>query len=314
MIVGHAPFAFALLAIILLVTTSFSNKKVLYLATVAGTAALLPDIDILFPLVSLISVTPFTISELVNQFWTVSGERHRLATHSLIILGSGTILAFAQMHFSEPTRKYSILLATLAVFLLPLSLAVQLLTATIFTSVYILITRKPDSSSINEITLAFSFGAFIHPFGDMFTGTPPAFFYPFTNIIGLSRWTIADSTIQFGLVFILEIGSLIAALYLLAHLTETTHITLTEIKPKPHHTIISTLIIGTLLFILGTSIAPTVDSAPPFVFPLVGATLISSTPALIKRRFVQYVGDVSWTLLFAVIIFTLTYILLNTPF
>lgn len=314
MIVGHGPLAFALTAVILLVTTTLSNRDTLYLASVAGIASTLPDIDILFPLLSLAAVNPLTLSELISQFWTVAGERHRHATHSLLILTGGTLISIAQLQFTPTKRKYSILASLALVFALPLTLPTQLLLTAIITSIYLLAKHKPATVSHRTLGLAFLFGTTLHPLGDMFTGTPPAFFYPFTNIIGLSRWTITEPTLQFALIFLLEIGSLIAALVLIAHLTEIDWITYTDVQPKPYHAVISTLSISGLLFVFGTQTAPTVDSATFFVIPLVGATIIGNTPTLAKRKLAQYVSDVSWSLLFAIISFTVIYIALNTPF
>lgn len=314
MIIGHGPLAFALVAALLLVTTNFSNKKILYLATIAGIASILPDIDVLFPLISLLSVDTLSITALTDQFWTVSGERHRLATHSLIVFGTAIILAFTQLYFKPTYQKYTIAISTITIFLVPLTLPVQLLLTITILTVYTLHNYQPQTTQTHETALAFAFGAFIHPFGDMFTGTPPAFLYPFTDIINLSRWTLADPTLHFTLIFTLEIGSLIAALYLIAHLTEIDILTYTDVRPKPHHTLISTLALIIVLFAIGTNTTPTVDSATPFVLPLVGTLSLAATPTLLyKRRFQQYLSDISWTLLFAIIAFTIYYILSYTP-
>lgn len=314
MIIGHGPLAFALVALALLVTTSFSKRKILYLAAIAGIASILPDIDVLFPLISLVTVDTLSITALTEQFWTVSGERHRLATHSLIVFGTATLIAYAQMYLNPTHQKYSIAISLILIFLAPLTLPVQLLFGTTLITVHTLTKYKPTTTKIHETALAFAFGAFIHPFGDMFTGTPPTILYPFTGVLELSRWTIADPTLHFALIFTLEIGSLIAALFLIAHLTEIDLLTYTDVRPKPHHTLVSTVALAIVLFAIGTNTTPTVDSATTFVLPLVGATTLAATPTLVyKRRIQQYLSDVSWTLLFAIIAFTIYYILSYTP-
>lgn len=314
MIIGHGPLAFALVALVLLVTTSFSKRKILYLAAIAGIASILPDVDVLFPLISLLSVDTLSITVLTEQFWAVSGERHRLATHSLIVFGTATLIAYAQMYIKPTYQKYSIALSSILIFILPLALPVQLLFGTTLVTVYTLTKYKPKTTKIHEPALAFAFGAFLHPFGDMFTGTPPAFLYPFTDILQLSRWTIADPTLHFILIFTLEIGSLIAALSLIAHLTDFDILTYTDVRPKPHQTLVSAIALATALFVIGTNTTPTVDSATTFVLPLVGATTIAATPTLLyKRRIQQYLSDISWTLLFAIIAFTLYYALSYKP-
>lgn len=311
MIIGHGPLAFALTAGILLVATTVSKRSVLYLALVAGIASVIPDIDILFPLASLVTVNPFTVSELVSQFWTVAGERHRHATHSLLLLTGSALVALVQARVPMRLRGYAVAVVLCLVFMLPFSVPTQLLIAVISVSLYFILKYKPSTVRHREIGAAFMFGLVLHPFGDMFTGTPPAFFYPFTDVIGLSRWTIAEPTLQFALIFILEIGSLIAALVLVAYLTDIEWITYTDVRPEPYHALISLLSVTGLLFVFGAHISPTVDSATFFVLPLVGATVIGNTPLLARRRIASYVTGVSWSLLFAIVSFTTVYIALN---
>jgi len=320
MIIGHGPLAFTITATILLATTKFPNNKILYLATTAGIAAIIPDIDMLLPFASIFTVNTLSITAITNQFWTVSGERHRLATHSLIILTITTLIAFTIQKISTTTafkpelqhtkQKIATTIITITILFTPLSIPLKLLTTTTLITAYFLTTHKPTNTTTTQLTLAFLIGTTTHPFGDMFTGTPPTFLYPYTNILELTRWTIPNPTIQLTLLFTLEIGTLITTILLLEKLTTTNHLTYDKIKPQPKHLLFG-LTNATLITIIAhyytIPLAPTVDTATKFVLTLVTLTTIINTKTIYKQQYTKYITDTSWTLLTAILTFTIYY-------
>jgi hypothetical protein len=399
MIIGHGLVAFILTAIILIKFSNLCNKSILYLATTTGIAAIIPDIDMLLPLASIFTVNTLSITAITDQFWSVSGERHRLATHSLIILTITTLIAFSIQKISEttafkpklkkPKQKIATILTTIIIIFTPLSIPLKLLTTTTIITAYILIQYKPKNITTTQLTIAFLFGSLTHPFGDMFTGTPPTFLYPYTNIIELSRWTLPNPTLQltllfileigsliltfliqykpknitttqltiaflfgslthpFGdmftgtpptflypytniielsrwtlpnptlqltLLFILEIGSLILTFLILEKLTTTHYLTYEKIKPQTKHIIFGTINI-ILIYLLAQyytiPLTPTVDTANKFVLTIVTITLLTNTKTIYNKQYAKYITNVSWTLLFTITIFTILYTINN---
>lgn len=303
MIIGHAPLAFVSVVIVLLSFTDFPRQKIVYFGLVAGIASVLPDIDILFPLASIVLVDDFSLANIISQFWMVAEQQHRFATHSIIILGGSSCITITQMFLPKRVQKYSVPFTLLAIFISPISLPIQLIMSSTITTLYILRSHTRKILSVRELGLFFTIGFIIHPIGDMFTGTPPTILYPFTDILELTRVSFGNPTLHFGIVFIFEIGSLILSFLLLAYLTENNFITYSNVKPKPYHIISAVSIIGCLLLYFNFQISPTVDSATTFVIPLVSLTIIGNIRSLSKQNIINYISNVSWTLLFAICIF-----------
>lgn len=224
MIIGHA-FLACVLAFFIAEYRGFSSQKTLWFGILAGGFAVLPDIDMLYPFV-ILTTPPFPpLVNALDVFWHSSTVVHRNITHSLVVslftaLSFTWIAAGHRRHTNTDTQE------TAHIAHLQAALAISFLTGLIS---YVYLTNGIVSAgvlvmfSIGGIALtlfarihlsftpcltaaAMLIGLLSHPFGDFFTGTPPALFYPF-KLLNLSD-PIAfspNATLHFLVVFGLEL-------------------------------------------------------------------------------------------------------------
>ena len=196
MIVGHAFLAFALCAGFAL-WDRWSRRSARQVGLVAAAFALLPDVDMAYALIGVVGLvggTPDGPLAVARGFWGASTAVHRAVTHS-VLLAVPAAIAFALWAMpgaeSDRDRLFRrwvglVLLAGLCLIAFQVSgllgLAAMGLYAAIGLSFATAIARFGTLDS--RIILAAIFvGLISHPFGDVFTGTPPNFLYPFPVVV-----------------------------------------------------------------------------------------------------------------------------------
>lgn len=218
---GHAFFAF------ILATTGArvmgaEIRHALLLGAAAGMFAVLPDVDMLYAWKEIVALFATGISGFVDSFWTASQATHRGISHSLVTAVGGAT-AFALMYTG---RRWSAafavtgLLAGAFLFggLLPLVVMGLFLAVGGGMTAFL---RQGSELSGAELFAAALVGLASHPFGDVFTGAPPAFLSPFDVTLIAERVVLhPDPVINLLSVFLVELGTVVAGLSLFFVLTD----------------------------------------------------------------------------------------------
>lgn len=223
MFVGHEFLAFAI-AGWGASRLGADSRTALRLGMVAGLAALLPDLDVLYAAaiyaVAVASGTPLGW----EAFWGVANGVHRVVTHPLpvgiaaaTVFGLGSAIGTRWPTSQRPHRN----LATAALYGLATVLYAPLLVRSFWTTagvpeavvasaflavvgiVGVIVSRRlrlPTSA----MTAAAGVGFLTHPFGDVFLATPPPLLSPFGPPVLTERVSLAaDPTLElFGVLFV----------------------------------------------------------------------------------------------------------------
>ena len=204
MIVGHFLLAFSLVALYA-IYRELGSEYALTMGLIAGGFAVLPDIDILFAARELLVLFSSGVSGFVDSFWQTSKIVHRGWTHSLV-----TLFISASLFSIYHKTSYRLI----AITALPVAFFTGIHYGNVFTAGVmiffiaggLLISRIAESKvESRDFTLSVFLGLLLHPFGDVFTGTPPEFFYPFETGLFSSRVIIfGDPVINLLAIFALE--------------------------------------------------------------------------------------------------------------
>ena len=226
MFVGHALLAFALVgggAALL------ADRRVgLRLGVVAAAFATIPDVDMVYALVGLVGADGGVMGT-VSSFWAASTAVHRTITHSLLVAPVAAALAAAWVHGREQSSRGwlagAVLLgaglgAVATVVSGPLGGAVM--AVFVVATVAVAEGTSRFTALDTRATFAAGFvGLFSHPFGDLATGEPPAFFYPFDAPLITERIVLsADPTLHLIGAFGVELAAIWAGLLVAMWLLE----------------------------------------------------------------------------------------------
>ncbi len=230
MFIGHGALAFAI-AVGICRIRGFSPDRALKIAIVAGAFATIPDVDMVYALTGLGGHLDGLVSA-SNGFWAAAELSHRTVTHSLPVgltasLAVGLFVAGSKHHW-DGTRHLCRgaggavclgLIGMATVVSGPLSAMIT----TLFAAMVLLVAVVAQRAELGlwEIVGAAVLGLLSHPFGDVFTGAPPAFFYPtdFT-LLGDRLVLVHDPTLSLLVPFFLEIGVLWLAVIALGSLRD----------------------------------------------------------------------------------------------
>ncbi len=209
MMVGHALLAFALAALI--VHRFWPTERALAVGAVAGTFAMVPDVDMTYALVGLAQAGFGGVWTMTAAFWGSSQLVHRAVTHSLVVgLVAGP--AFVLLTRRRALRAVGALVLSLLVWISfvessVLGAGVMLVFVLAGTAVALVADARTDLGP-RALLGAALFGLLSHPFGDLFTGEPPQFFYPFDVVLFESRLALlADPTLNLLAIFALELAT-----------------------------------------------------------------------------------------------------------
>ncbi|WP_049936880.1 metal-dependent hydrolase [Haloplanus natans] len=273
MFVGHAALAFALVGSVAVVR-GWTTERALTLAVVAGAFAVLPDVDMVYALVGVASATGSGALAVAGAFWSTGNVVHRAVTHSLVLAFPVALLAALRVVDTRPTRALSV---ALAVLLVGLVAAVGGSLAALITLLFVLgaatvaaVAGHHAEVTAPETLVVALVGLLSHPFGDLFTGEPPAMLYPLDAALVTERVALAaDPTLHLLAAFGTELGTVWAAVAIVCLAT--------GLRPTTAVGTRATLGAGYAASILLIP-APTLDLSYPFVFSVLGVGLVGVLP------------------------------------
>ncbi|MFB6094071.1 MAG: metal-dependent hydrolase [Halanaeroarchaeum sp.] len=219
MFVGHAALAFAIAGLggrALGVT----RRRSLALATLAAVAATLPDVDMVYALTGLLAVGGPTPIEVAHAFFAASTAVHRSVTHSLIVaVPTAGLVALVGRGWPRAVAGATLGIAVVAVALVasPLMAAIGALFVGAAGVLGIVAARlELDATRVGVAALV---GFVSHPFGDLFTGQPPALLFPLdAGLFGGRVAIAADPTLHLIGAFGVELAAIWAGLLVFARL------------------------------------------------------------------------------------------------
>ncbi|WP_254523656.1 metal-dependent hydrolase [Natrinema caseinilyticum] len=227
MFIGHALFAFAVAALVAQ-SRGWDRRPALLVGVVAGAFAAVPDIDVAYALVGLADAVTGSVG-VPTAFWAASREVHRSVTHSLVV-GAVAAPAFGLLAARDSSRTWlvrgagSVLLGVLVAVAFvdsgPLAAFVMGLFAATGGLVAVGVARQTPLSA-SAIGVAALWGLWSHPWGDLVTGMPPDWFFPFGSSVLESRVVLhSDPTLHLLGAFAIELATIWLALIAVCRLTD----------------------------------------------------------------------------------------------
>ncbi|MDS0283308.1 metal-dependent hydrolase [Haloarcula onubensis] len=221
MFVGHALLAFAL-AVGAAERLSVPRERALRYGLVAGLFASVPDVDVVYAPVGLLLRSVETVGP--DVFWETANVIHRGPTHSLVMGALLAVSVYGWAAGTRPTRALSLSLAAALVAVGWLfSGAVGGVVVFVFVSSGFVVGAIATRTAVAPRPLfgAALLGLLSHPFGDLFTGSPPPFLYPFDVVLVAERVALhPDPTGQLLAAFAVELGAIWLAVIAYTRLTD----------------------------------------------------------------------------------------------
>ncbi|MFB6170749.1 MAG: metal-dependent hydrolase [Haloarculaceae archaeon] len=275
MFVGHGLVAFALAAAIAH-ASGWSRDRALAFGVVAGGFALAPDVDILYAPAGLLGAA--TLAGAVDGFWSTGNLIHRAVTHSLVVAPVAA-LASALYHYGHSQGRRDALAGSLVAFcglaavagLASGYLGVVVMAALGVACLVVVTVAERAGLGSRAVGAAALFGLCSHPFGDLFTGEPPAFFYPFHVVLFSERVTLSpDPTLHLLGAMGIELATFWLALLVFLHVANRGRV-------RDHVNARAALGLGyaAVAFVVP---APTLEVSYQFVFSVLGLGVVSATP------------------------------------
>ncbi|MFB6137522.1 MAG: metal-dependent hydrolase [Halobacteriaceae archaeon] len=315
MFVGHSLLAFAIVG----TAARYSGvaaRRALAVAAVAGLFAAAPDVDVAFALHGLVGGSP------VADFWAATTVTHRAVTHSLVLAVPAAALAglwtagvgsppvgHRSVH-DPPAGDDTALLAAGGLALATVTAVVALggLLAGALAAAFAIavcgvatLATRLDLGP-RAVGAAALVGLLTHPFGDLFTGTPPAMLWPIDAALVSARVApFADPTLDFLLAFGVELAAVWAGVLVALALVGRPPLPTLRAAVRSR-ALVGAAYAGTL-FVLPR---PTVDFAYLFVFSVlpVGAVGVEGRR---RRDAGEWLATVCLTALAAVTVAVLAY-------
>lgn len=271
MFVGHAFVAFALGATVS-ARLGLTRYRALQFGLVAGAFAVVPDVDILYAVFGMLQADPGGVWAATAAFWDSSRAVHRAMTHSLVLAAPAAI-GFALAAGRRRVRLTAALpLAGLVAlgWLLEGALAAAMLL--LFAGAGVAVARLASREGLapRSVLAAAVVGLGTHPFGDLFTGSPPPLFYPIgTGMFGERVALLADPTLNLLAVFGLELATIWVGVFVAARLVGWSP--LGAIDPRAGVGVLY----GAAAFVLP---APTLETSYHFVFSVLAVGSVGAAP------------------------------------
>jgi membrane-bound metal-dependent hydrolase YbcI (DUF457 family) len=284
MFVGHAALAFAVVAG--LASRRFERREALLVGAVAAAFAAIPDVDMLYAPVGLVGARLDALA-MASAFWSASTVVHRGVTHSLVVAGLVACVALVWFVGTRAGSSHGPALSAAALGLGAalvvgvardtgaLGGAVTALFVASAVAVAWAAARRTDLAA-GPFALAAAFGLLSHPFGDVFTGTPPAFLYPFEFVLVGERVTLAaDPTLHLLAAGALELLTVWLAV---ATLVDGTDLRMRDLV-APRVAVAAGYAVSVFLIP-----PPTLDLSYPFVLSVVAVGVVGAIPRVHLRR------------------------------
>ena len=268
MFIGHALLAFAL---VVLAAERFSvpRERALRYGLVAGLFAAVPDVDVVYAPVGLLMRSVERVGP--DVFWETANVVHRGPTHSLVMAGLLAVAAACWTLGTRRARTASIAIAAGLVALGTLfSGAVGGAVVLVFVLSGFVVAGLASRQGVTPrplLGLALV-GLLSHPFGDLFTGSPPPLLYPFDVVLVAERVALhPDPTGQLLAAFAVELGAIWLAIWAYARLTDRR---LTELV-SPRASLGAGYAAAALLLP-----APTMEQSAHFVFSVLAISVVGA--------------------------------------
>ncbi|WP_123537043.1 metal-dependent hydrolase [Halosimplex salinum] len=277
MFVGHACLAFAVAALGAH-RLGWSRGAALRVAVLAGAFATLPDVDVVYGVAGLLAPAAGSGPIPVESFWDAGNRVHRGVTHALPVAAVVTAaVALAARSNAVPRLAGAGLLAALVVLVTALSGALAGAVTVVFVlgaAALVAVARRRGVSP-RVLGLAAFVGLFTHPFGDLFTGEPPAFLYPFDLTLVAERVVLsADPTFHLLGAFGFELATVWLALAAYFWIS----------GDRPHAHVDRRAVLGVAYAGAALALpAPTLDVSYHFVFSVLAVGFVGATPPPLAR-------------------------------
>lgn len=275
MFVGHALLAFALVgggAALLR-----DRQAGLKLGLLAAAFATVPDVDMVYALVGLAGASGGVMGT-VSSFWEASTAVHRTITHSLVVAPVAAGLAAAWLHGRQTdSRRWlavaALLGAGLGAVATLVSGALGGAVMAVFVVAAVAVAEGADRYALADARTMFAValvGLFSHPFGDLATGEPPGFLYPFAAPLVTERVALsADPTLHLLGAFGVELAAIWAGLLVAVYLLERSIRAAIDLR--------AVVGVGYALAALAIP-APTLEFSYPFVLSVLSVGMIGAVP------------------------------------
>lgn len=278
MMLGHAALAFAIVAVA--AKRRVSPARALVLALIAGAAAAVPDVDMVYALVGLLGASG-DIFAMSQSFWGASTAVHRTTTHSVVVaVPAALAMALWGVRGDRRwlARAGALALAgslLVAAYYTTGWLALVVMTAFVASALLVAaVTRRLTDVRPGELLAVALVGLVSHPWGDLFTGEPPQLLYPLDTAVFTARVSLStDPTMHLLGAFAIELAALWLATLAYRSLREDRVFSLGD--PK------AALAAGYALtvFVLPP---PTLDVSYHFVFSILAVAAIVAMPNLAR--------------------------------
>jgi membrane-bound metal-dependent hydrolase YbcI (DUF457 family)/mRNA-degrading endonuclease toxin of MazEF toxin-antitoxin module len=283
MFVGHGVAAFAFVGAVALYR-GLDRSMALKLALVAGLFATLPDVDILYgPLGLLDGVTG--VFDATDAFWSTGNVIHRGPTHSLVFAVVATV-AFSLWARADRSRALAVaLLGGLAVFATADGGSVAGAVTVLFAVGGVVVSQFAVRRGVSPVgVLATALvGLVSHPFGDLFTGEPPAFLYPIDVTLVAERIAFsADPTLHLLGAFAVELSILWLGFVVYTRLTDRRIVPLVDRKAALGVTYAGAAVVVP---------APTLEASYQFVFTILA---LGAAGAVQRQLLGRQIRAVDW--------------------
>lgn len=289
MFIGHGLLAFALAAG-LAHRAERSRERALSIGLVAGAFATVPDVDMLYAASGLIGGFDGA-ADAVGEFWSASTLVHRAVTHSIVVgvvsavgfaLWSRAITRKEGQQSPQRWTKARMTVRSLSGLVVLVSLIVTagltsgwlgLVVMAAFAvtglAVATAAVRLGDLGPRTILATAL-LGLVSHPFGDLFTGEPPQFFYPFGIQPVAERVALTpDPTLHLLGAFGIELATIWIAAIVYCHLTDR------SVRRNVHWRAAFGIAYAGAALALP---APTVDSSYRFVVSVLAVGIVGPAP------------------------------------
>jgi membrane-bound metal-dependent hydrolase YbcI (DUF457 family) len=208
MFVGHGLVVFALAAAVAY-WAGWSRERALLVGLLAGAFGLAPDVDMVYAPLGLLGASgPF---DAAAGFWATGNQVHRAVTHSLVV---GSVLAVAVGAWATSTRaaRSAALVAvggvTVVAAVVSGLIAAGILLVFSAVSLGLAVVGRRRGLRPRTVGATAALGLLAHPFGDLLTGEPPAFLYPFdVTLVAARPELFGDATLNLLAPLYLELAT-----------------------------------------------------------------------------------------------------------
>nr|WP_305148883.1 metal-dependent hydrolase [Halobellus inordinatus] len=234
--VGHALLAFAL-AVLFAEWRGWSTRQALLLGAATGAFAALPDVDVVYAVVALDGGQLFGSGVNPTAFWDAANSVHRSMTHSVLValvagpaFGLWAVRARTADGATSRRRAWGarVASAVLLVALVAVSIVASGALGAVIMGAFVVaggaitaLSRRKTDLSPQVLGLAATAGLLTHPWGDLVTGQPPQFLYPFGVGVIESRVVLhPDPTMHLLGAFAIELAAVWLAALAIVRVTD----------------------------------------------------------------------------------------------